>query len=117
MLRAKPLLARADSSLVSAGGVLGIGYPSNEALAHLNGTTYPNLPQALVNGGFIKASAYSLWLNGKFEHRHYSLRWRECRQISWRPPDIAHPADQWAAVFRVHNCHGWSFDGYGFGQA
>ncbi|OJJ43615.1 hypothetical protein ASPZODRAFT_136067 [Penicilliopsis zonata CBS 506.65] len=42
--------------------LLGIGYPLDEAQASTDGT-YPNLPRALVNAGYIKSSAYSLWLN------------------------------------------------------
>lgn len=43
---------------------MGIGYPSNEAQVGSNGaTTYPNLPQAMVQRGLIRSSAYSLWLN------------------------------------------------------
>jgi hypothetical protein len=45
-------------------GVLGIGYMSNEVqVQRAGGAKYPNLPQALVNGGLISRSAYSLWLN------------------------------------------------------
>ncbi|KAJ9495682.1 hypothetical protein LTR99_010590 [Exophiala xenobiotica] len=45
-------------------GVLGIGYPSNEvAVNRARLEPYPNLPEALVNGGLIASNAYSLWLN------------------------------------------------------
>lgn len=47
-----------------AEGVLGIGYPTNEAQAGRNGrSAYANLPKAMVRKGLIKSSAYSLWLN------------------------------------------------------
>ncbi len=48
----------------SVDGILGIGYVADEAqvnTAHLK--SYANLPQALVNAGFIKSTAYSLWLD------------------------------------------------------
>ncbi|KAL6243274.1 hypothetical protein RBB50_009826 [Rhinocladiella similis] len=45
-------------------GVLGIGYASNEVAVNRAGLDpYPNLPVALVNGGLIASTAYSLWLN------------------------------------------------------
>ncbi|KIW20528.1 hypothetical protein PV08_01103 [Exophiala spinifera] len=45
-------------------GVLGIGYPANEVIVNRAGLDpYPNLPEALVNGGLIASNAYSLWLN------------------------------------------------------
>ncbi|KAJ9618525.1 hypothetical protein H2204_013009 [Knufia peltigerae] len=45
-------------------GVLGIGYASNEVAVNRAGLdAYPNLPVALVNGGLIASTAYSLWLN------------------------------------------------------
>ncbi|OJJ52563.1 hypothetical protein ASPSYDRAFT_188999 [Aspergillus sydowii CBS 593.65] len=48
----------------SAEGVLGIGYPSNEVqVARFGDDAYPNLPQILMQKGFIRSSAYSLWLN------------------------------------------------------
>lgn len=40
--------------------VLGLGYPINEAV---EGSPYPNFPQALQNRGLIKTTLYSLWLN------------------------------------------------------
>lgn len=40
--------------------VLGLGYPINEAV---EGSPYPNFPQAIKNQGLIKTAAYSLWLN------------------------------------------------------
>lgn len=51
-------------SSTSQEGVVGIGYPSNEAIvAYTQGTTYRNLPQQLVQSGLIHTNAYSLWLN------------------------------------------------------
>ncbi|KAF2744595.1 acid protease [Sporormia fimetaria CBS 119925] len=48
----------------SAAGILGIGYVSNEAQVHRAGLEpYPNLPQLLVDRGYINSNAYSLWLN------------------------------------------------------
>lgn len=48
----------------SAEGVLGIGYVSNEVQVNRAGLeSYPNLPQAMVQGGLINTNAYSLWLN------------------------------------------------------
>ncbi|KAJ5902481.1 hypothetical protein N7495_003009 [Penicillium taxi] len=48
----------------SSEGVLGIGYPLNEAQVDINGdNTYANLPKAMKNNGLIKSTAYSLWLN------------------------------------------------------
>ena len=45
-------------------GVLGIGYVTNEVQVNrAGGASYPNLPQALTQGGLISANAYSLWLN------------------------------------------------------
>lgn len=47
-----------------AEGVLGIGYPANEAQVDRHGrSVYANLPKAMVEKGLIKSSAYSLWLN------------------------------------------------------
>lgn len=40
--------------------VLGLGYPINEAV---EGSPYPNFPQAIKKQGLIKTAAYSLWLN------------------------------------------------------
>lgn len=40
--------------------VLGLGYPINEAV---EGSPYPNFPQAIKNQGLIKTAVYSLWLN------------------------------------------------------
>ncbi|EME87132.1 SAP peptidase [Pseudocercospora fijiensis CIRAD86] len=48
----------------SAEGILGLGYPINEvAVQYNNGKTYPNVPQSLLNNGYINTNAYSLWLN------------------------------------------------------
>ncbi|KAI9645221.1 hypothetical protein NHQ30_005955 [Ciborinia camelliae] len=45
-------------------GIMGIGYNSSEANIQTgNGTTYPNLPNAMVASGLIKTNAYSLWLD------------------------------------------------------
>lgn len=45
-------------------GVLGIGYTVIEVQVNrAGGPPYPNLPQALVDGGHINSNAYSLWLN------------------------------------------------------
>lgn len=58
------LLARTTADCSFVVGVLGIGYPSNEAIVTRFGRTpYANLPKAMLNAGWIKADAYSLWLN------------------------------------------------------
>ncbi|KAK5077544.1 hypothetical protein LTR70_009665 [Exophiala xenobiotica] len=45
-------------------GVLGIGYTIIEVQVNrAGGEAYPNLPQALLDGGHINHNAYSLWLN------------------------------------------------------
>lgn len=45
-------------------GVLGIGYTNAEVQVNRAGLEpYPNLPQALADGGHINSNAYSLWLN------------------------------------------------------
>lgn len=45
-------------------GILGIGYPLNEAVVqYTDGRTYVNVPQHLVQSGYINTNAYSLWLN------------------------------------------------------
>ncbi|RAH43109.1 pepsin-like aspartic protease [Aspergillus brunneoviolaceus CBS 621.78] len=44
-------------------GVCGIGYASNEYADLRNDEGYANLPEALVNQGYIKSAAYSLWLD------------------------------------------------------
>ncbi|KAH8689716.1 putative aspartic-type endopeptidase [Talaromyces proteolyticus] len=45
-------------------GVLGIGYTKNEVQVNRDRkSSYPNLPQAMVDGGLINRNAYSLWLN------------------------------------------------------
>lgn len=46
----------------STEGVLGIGYSTNEALVSY-GSTYKNLPLALVSAGYIATNAYSLFLD------------------------------------------------------
>jgi hypothetical protein len=43
--------------------VLGIGYMADESEDGTIGSTYVNLPRALVDAGKIASSAYSLWLN------------------------------------------------------
>jgi Eukaryotic aspartyl protease len=49
-------------------GILGIGYPSNEARVHQgNDTPYDNLPQRLVGSGLVQSNAYS-----KFNLSHYN---------------------------------------------
>lgn len=40
--------------------VLGLGYPISEAV---EGSSYPNFPQAIKNQGLIQTPVYSLWLN------------------------------------------------------
>jgi hypothetical protein len=44
-------------------GILGLGYPLNEASTDISNVTYPNLPAALERDGLINTIAYSLWLN------------------------------------------------------
>ncbi|KAH8169146.1 eukaryotic aspartyl protease domain-containing protein [Sarocladium implicatum] len=44
-------------------GLLGVGYAINEASISTAGFMYPNLPIAMLEGGFINTIAYSLWLN------------------------------------------------------
>lgn len=49
---------------LSVEGVLGIGYPINEALVlRYRVAPYANLPRAMVENGLINTMAYSLWLN------------------------------------------------------
>ncbi|OQV07901.1 hypothetical protein CLAIMM_12256 [Cladophialophora immunda] len=43
--------------------VMGIGYMADESEDGTTGSTYANLPQALVDAGQISSNAYSLWLN------------------------------------------------------
>ncbi|KAI1330496.1 eukaryotic aspartyl protease [Xylariaceae sp. FL0255] len=48
----------------SSQGILGIGYPENEAQVGTAGkSSYDNLPAALVSSSQISRNAYSLWLN------------------------------------------------------
>jgi hypothetical protein len=48
----------------STQSILGIGYPLNEASVQFaNDVTYANVPQNLMNNGYISSNAYSLWLN------------------------------------------------------
>lgn len=44
-------------------GLIGVGYINSEAITQMAPVEYPNLPQALQKGGFIRSVAYSLWLN------------------------------------------------------
>lgn len=45
-------------------GIMGIGYNNSVANVYTGtGTVYANLPDALVDAGAIKTTAYSLWLN------------------------------------------------------
>lgn len=44
-------------------GILGIGYQNDEGLLSRGGKEYSNLPMAMVNGGFIKSNAFSIWLD------------------------------------------------------
>lgn len=44
-------------------GILGIGYANDEGLVGTGAKAYSNLPMAMVNGGFIKSNAYSIWLD------------------------------------------------------
>ena len=45
-------------------GILGIGYEADEGQVNRAGKkAYSNMPQAMVDGGFIKSNAYSLWLD------------------------------------------------------
>ena len=48
----------------SSEGILGIGYIADESQVNSDHQKpYSNLPQAMVDGGLIKSSAYSLWLD------------------------------------------------------
>ena len=48
----------------SSEGVMGIGYPQLEVAVQTNKENpYPNLPQAMVQQGFINSPSYSLWLD------------------------------------------------------
>ena len=45
-------------------GIMGIGYNNSVANVYTgSGSVYANLPDALVDAGSIKSTAYSLWLN------------------------------------------------------
>jgi len=46
-------------------GLLGVGFPAIEFLASSGDGEYNNLPILLVNQGYIRSAAYSLWLNGE----------------------------------------------------
>jgi hypothetical protein len=47
----------------STEGVMGVGYPSNEAIVQFGTTTYPNLVDTLVSEGLIASRTYSLYLD------------------------------------------------------
>ncbi|KAF2672433.1 candidapepsin-4 precursor, partial [Microthyrium microscopicum] len=47
----------------SAQGILGVGYPTNEASVSTTGKTYQNLPQILAQNKVTNTPSYSLWLN------------------------------------------------------
>ncbi|KAH8908205.1 acid protease [Coniochaeta sp. PMI_546] len=49
------------TSVVRGVGVLGVGFPQNEAAA----TTYPNIIDELAEQGFISSRAFSLYLNDR----------------------------------------------------
>ena len=45
-------------------GLVGVGFPSNEAVTELDPELeYPNMPIQLQKGGQIASVGYSLWLN------------------------------------------------------
>jgi hypothetical protein len=44
-------------------GILGIGYPTNEAILQYTTQPYVNVPQHMMQSGLINTNAYSLWLN------------------------------------------------------
>ena len=44
-------------------GIIGIGYPANEAIIEDGIAPYVNVPQHMVQDGLINSNAYSLWLN------------------------------------------------------
>jgi len=44
-------------------GILGIGYPTNEAILQYSRQPYVNVPQHMMQSGLINTNAYSLWLN------------------------------------------------------
>jgi hypothetical protein len=44
-------------------GILGIGYPANEAILQYSRQPYVNVPQHMMQSGLINTNAYSLWLN------------------------------------------------------
>ncbi|CAD0113205.1 unnamed protein product [Aureobasidium uvarum] len=44
-------------------GILGIGYPTNEAILQYSREPYVNVPQHMMQAGLINTNAYSLWLN------------------------------------------------------
>ncbi|KAK8187228.1 aspartic peptidase domain-containing protein [Phyllosticta capitalensis] len=46
------------------GGIMGIGYATDESIANSNpNSQYPNVPVQLLQQGYISSLAYSLWLN------------------------------------------------------
>jgi hypothetical protein len=44
-------------------GVLGVSFPTIEAIVLDGGPQYDNLPILLVNQGYIQSAAFSVWLN------------------------------------------------------
>ena len=44
-------------------GIIGIGYPGNEALIFQNKTGYPNLIEHMFSQGLVESRSYSLYLN------------------------------------------------------
>lgn len=44
-------------------GIIGIGYPINEAAVRAGFEPYPNVPENMVKHGYINTNAYSLWLD------------------------------------------------------
>lgn len=58
-------------------GIMGIGYNTSEAnLETGNKTTYPNLPNQMVDEGLINSLAYSLWLNDLGKYLISGLVWK-----------------------------------------
>ena len=44
-------------------GIIGIGYPINEVAVRYGYQPYANIPENMVQNGYINTNAYSLWLN------------------------------------------------------
>lgn len=53
-------------------GIMGIGFPENEAIVALGGDPYPNIMDLLVEQDLINTRTYSLYLNDLGTH---SLGW------------------------------------------